>query len=48
MVPTEKGVEDVNNGMIDNPKMVKLSKSSSPETKSKYMYLMKEFTDVFS
>ena len=30
MLPTEKGVEDVNIGTTDNPKMVKMSKSLSP------------------
>lgn len=48
MVPIEKGVEDVNIDATKNPKMVKLSKSLSPETKGKYMSLMKEFTDAFS
>lgn len=33
MVPIEKGVEDVNIGAADNPKMIKLSKSLSPKTK---------------
>ena len=37
MVPTKKGVEDVNIGTAENPKMVKLSKSFSSKTKGKYM-----------
>ena len=44
----EKGFEDVNIGTTDNPKMVNLSKSLSPETKSKFMSFMKEFSNVFS
>ena len=40
MVPTEKGVEDVNIGALEKPKMVKLSKSLSPEMKIKYIALM--------
>lgn len=48
MVPTEKEVENVNIGTTYNPKMVKLSKSLSRETKGKYMSLMKEFADEFS
>lgn len=48
MVPTRKGVEDVNIGAANNPKMVKLSKSLSPEMKIKYIDLMKEFFDVFA
>lgn len=48
MVPIEKGVEDVNIGTTDEPNMVKLSKSLSPKIKSKYISLMREFSDVFS
>ena len=48
MVPTKKGVEDVNIGTTKNPKLVKLLKSLSPETKGKYMSLMKEFVDAFA
>lgn len=40
MVPTKKGVEDINIGTIDKPKMVKLSKSLPTEVKSKYIALM--------
>jgi len=35
MVPTEKCVEDINSGIDDKPKMVKLSKYLYPEVKSK-------------
>eukprot|EP00253_Pinus_taeda_P014994 PITA_14994 len=48
MVPIGKGVEDVNIGTANNPKMVKLSKSLSLETKGKYMSLMREFIDAFA
>lgn len=48
MVPTEKGVKDVNIGAVDKLKMVKLSNSLSPEMKSKYITLMVEFSDVFA
>lgn len=48
MVPTKKGVEDVNIGVADKLNMVKLSKSLSPEMESKYIALMTEFSDVFS
>jgi len=48
LMPTEIGVEKCNIGTEDNPKMIKLSKSLSPEMKQKYIHLMKEFSDVFS
>ena len=34
LVPTKKGVEDVNLGITDQPKLVKLSKKLSPESKA--------------
>ena len=37
LVPTEKGVEDVNIGTAKNPMMVKLSKALPPQVKSKYI-----------
>ena len=39
LVPTEKGVEDVNIGTAGNPKMVKLSKALPPQVKAKYISL---------
>ena len=48
LVPTYKGVEDVNLGTTDKPKFVKLSKTLTPEVKSKYVRLLSEFADVFS
>jgi len=40
-------VEDTNIGTIDKPKMIKLSKTLSPEVKEKYIHLLSEFSDVF-
>ena len=48
LVPTEKGVGDVNIGTANKPKMIKLSKTLSPEVKEKYIHLMSKFSDVFS
>jgi len=48
LVPTDKGVEDVNLGTADKPKFVKLSKTLTLEVMSKYVILLSEFTDVFS
>ena len=48
LLPTEKGVEDVNIGSAENPKMVKLSKALPPQVKAKYISLLSSFTDVFS
>jgi len=48
MVPTDKGVEDVNIGTADQPKLVKLSKTLSPKSKAKYVKLLSEFSDVFA
>ena len=42
-----KEVEDCNIGTEKKPKMVKLSKSLSPEKKLKYIELFKEYVDVF-
>eukprot|EP00253_Pinus_taeda_P036212 PITA_36212 len=48
LVPTDKGVEDVNIGTTNKPKFVKLSKALPPEVKAKYVRLIYEFPDVFS
>ena len=48
LVPIDKGVEDINLGTVDKPKFVKLSKTLSPEVKTKYVRLLSEFFDVFS
>lgn len=46
--PTEKGVEDVNIGSAENPKMVKFSKAFPPQVKEKYINLLSSFADVFT
>ena len=46
--PTEKGVEKVNIGTAENPKMVKLSKSLSPKVKAEYVRLLSSFSDDFA
>lgn len=43
LVPIEKGVEDVNIGTKDKPKMIKLSKALSPEAKEKYIHYCLNF-----
>lgn len=48
LMPTEKGVEDVNIGTVENPKMVKLSKALPPQVKAEYISLLSSFTDVFA
>ena len=48
LVPTDKGVEDVNIGTTDKPKLVKLSKALSPDVKAKYVRFLSKFSDVFS
>lgn len=48
LVPTDKGVEDVNLGTADKPKFVKLSKELSPDVKAQYVKLLSEFFDVFA
>jgi len=45
-MPTEKGVEDVNIGTTENPKMVKFSKVLPPEIKEKYISLLSSFTNI--
>jgi len=40
LVPTDKGVEDVNLGTTKKPKFVKLSKTLSPKVKFKYVGLL--------
>ena len=46
--PTEKGVEDVNIGSAENPKMVKFSKALPLEVKEKYVSLLSSFADAFA
>lgn len=46
--PTEKGVEEVNIGTSENPKMIKLSKTLSPKVRGKYISLLLSFSDAFA
>jgi len=46
--PTEKGVEEVNIGIAENPKMIKLSKTLPPEVRGKYISLLSSFSDAFA
>ena len=48
LTPTEKGVEDMNIGTKNKPKMVMLSKTLSLEAKDKYVKLLSEFSDIFA
>ena len=41
-------MEDVNIGTKAHPKIIKLSRTLSPEAKQKYISLMEEYTNVFS
>jgi hypothetical protein len=44
----EGDVEDCNIGTPEDPKIIKLSRTLSPQVKDKYIKLMKEFPDVFA
>ena len=46
--PNDSEVEECNIGSVENPKMIKLSKSLSQEDKEKCINLMKEFFNVFA
>lgn len=48
LVPTDKGVEDVNIGTVDKPKLVKLSKKLSLESKAMYVKFISKLLDVFA
>ena len=48
MESTETDVEECNIGSIEEPKMIKLSKTLPPHIKHKYIELFKEFKDVFA
>ena len=41
-------MEDVNFGTRDHPKVIKISRTLSPEANHKYISLMKEYLDVFA
>jgi hypothetical protein len=44
----DEDIEDCNIGTREDPKIIKLSKTLSPEIKERYISLMKDFPDVFS
>jgi len=48
LVPTNKGVENVNLRTSKKPKLIKLSKVLSPKVKAQYVRLLSEFSDVFA
>jgi len=48
MQPLNAAIEDCKIGTIQNPKIIKLSKSLPPDQKPKYVDLFKEFQDVFA
>eukprot|EP00253_Pinus_taeda_P025553 PITA_25553 len=48
LMPTDEGVEDVNLGTAENPKMVKLSKALPPKVKHQYIRLLSSFSNVFA
>jgi hypothetical protein len=45
--PQPEEVEDCDIGTKENPRLVKLSKYLSPETKSKYSELLRKYKDIF-
>ena len=48
VTPNESEVEDCNIGTEENPKVIKLSKYLSPNSRGKHISLMKEFSNVFA
>jgi hypothetical protein len=48
MQPINAEIEECNIGTIENPKMIKLSRTLPPDKKSEYIKLFKEFQDVFA
>lgn len=48
LMPTEEGVEYVNLGTAENPKMVKLSKALPLKVKNQYIRLLSSFSNVFA
>jgi hypothetical protein len=46
--PHPEEVEDCNIGTKETPKLVKIYKFLPPETKSKYVDLLKKYKDVFT
>jgi len=48
MQPLNFAIEDCKIRTIQNPRMIKLSKTLPPDEKPKYVDLFKEFQDVFA
>jgi hypothetical protein len=48
IIVNEGDVEDCNIGTHQDPNIINLSRTLSPEVKEKYIKLMKEFPNVFS
>ena len=48
MVPNGTKVEDCNIGTTEDPKIVNISTNLPLESKEKYLYLLKEYSKVFS
>ena len=46
--PRDDEMEECNIGTEEDPKVIKISKNLTQESKEKYIRLMKEFYDVFS
>ena len=48
MAPRDDEVEECDIGTEEDPKVIKISKNMTQESKEKYIKLMKEFYDVFT
>ena len=48
VAPRDDEVEECNIGTEEDPKVIKISKNMTQESKEKYIKLMKEFYDVFA
>ena len=48
VAPRDDEVEECNIGTEEDPKVIKISKNMTQESKEKYIKIMKEFYDVFA
>ena len=48
LVPNFEDVEEVNIETEENPRIIKIARTLSPESKQRYISLMKEYSDVFA
>jgi hypothetical protein len=48
IIPKDDNYEECNIGIEREPKFIKLSKENSPKHKDTYLYLFKEYVDIFS